>query len=105
MGEPFLDQLESSSEAVIPEVFSLHQNYPNPFNPVTTIRYRLPEDAFVNLTIYDSLGRQVAKLVDGWRNAGTHQVTFDGSNLASGIYIFRLQAGDFNAGGKMVLMK
>ncbi|MBU0518757.1 SBBP repeat-containing protein [bacterium] len=78
---------------------------PNPFNPVTMLSYDLPEAAEINLSVYDVSGRLVAELVDGWRNAGSHEVTFDASNLASGIYLYRLDAGEFSATGKMVLMK
>jgi len=85
--------------------YALSPNYPNPFNPTTTISFALPTATTVNLTVYDLSGRQVATLVNGWRVAGTHEVTFDGSNLASGVYTYRLQAGDFIANGKMALMK
>ena len=78
---------------------------PNPFNPTTTISFALPEAARVTLAVYDVSGRQVAELVNGWRDAGSHEVTFDGSNLTSGIYVYRLTADNFSASGKMVLMK
>ncbi|MBU1130957.1 T9SS type A sorting domain-containing protein [Patescibacteria group bacterium] len=95
----------SPTSQVPPTVYSLSQNYPNPFNPTTTIAFDLVKAGIVKLTVYDLLGCQVAELVNGWRTAGTHEVTFDGSNLASGTYIYRLQAGDFNANGKMALIK
>lgn len=79
--------------------------YPNPFNASTVIRYELREASLVNLEVYDITGRLVAILVKGWREAGTHEVIFDGSSLASGIYIYRLSASNFAASGKMVLMK
>jgi len=85
--------------------FDLLGNYPNPFNPSTTLSFALPEAARMNLSVYDVSGRLVATLVDGWRDAGIHEVIFDGSNLASGIYIYRMNAGDFTANGKMVLIK
>ena len=85
--------------------FRIGDPYPNPFNPATTISFDLPEAAKARLNIYDITGRLVAELVNGWRDAGRHELRFDGSNLASGIYIYRLTAGDFNAMGKMVLMK
>lgn len=78
---------------------------PNPFNPTTTISYQLPVAGFVSLKVYDLQGREVADLINGYRQAGSHEITFDGSNLTSGIYFYRLKAGDFNAIGKMVLMK
>jgi len=65
----------------------------------------LPEASQVTLTVYDVQGQVVAQLVNGWRNAGSHSAAFDGTNLASGIYVYRLTAGSFNATGKMVLMK
>jgi len=96
---------ENLTVANLPTEFELHQNYPNPFNPTTTLSYALPEGSNVKLTVFDVSGRQVAKLVDGYRNAGLHNVQFDAKGLASGIYIYRLTAGSFNATGKMVLMK
>jgi hypothetical protein len=73
----------------------LSQNYPNPFNPSTTIHYALPHQSYVTLTIYDVLGQKVAELVNGVVDAGSHDVKFDGSRLASGVYFYRLQAGGF----------
>ena len=89
----------------IPNVFSLDQNYPNPFNPVTVIRFQLPEDSQVSLIVYDLLGREVSALVQDQKLAGYHQVNFDASNLASGIYIYRIQAGSFVQTKKMMLIK
>lgn len=103
-GEPF-EETTSPAFATIPENFALHQAYPNPFNPATTIAFDLPEASHVKLTIYDLQGRLVTELVNGQRSAGVHEVAFDGSNFASGVYIYRLQAGTFHASGKMVLMK
>jgi len=100
-GEPF----DMEAPAVLPEAFSLNGNHPNPFNPATTINFSLPEASQVTLTVYDVQGQVVAQLVNGWRNAGSHSAAFDGTNLASGIYVYRLTAGSFNATGKMVLMK
>ena len=80
-------------------------NSPNPFNPSTVISYQWPVADIVKLAVYDITGRKVTELVNGWRNAGVHDVTFDASHLASGVYLYRLEAGDFNASGKMVLMK
>ena len=78
---------------------------PNPFNPITAINYQLSADRHVRLQVFDITGQRVATLVDGWRETGSHEVTFDGSQLASGIYIYRLEAGEFEANGKMVLLK
>jgi len=92
-------------QASAPAEFSLHSVYPNPFNPLTTISYALPEAARVTLRIFDVNGRQISELANGWRDAGVHEVTFDATNLASGVYVYRLDAGAFTASGKMVLMK
>ena len=79
--------------------------YPNPFNPSATISYALLEAAQVTLTVYDVSGRQVAELVNGWRDAGVHEVVFDASNLTSGVYIYRIETDNFSAVMKMMLMK
>ena len=78
-----------------PDAFVLHQNYPNPFNPSTTIRYDLPRKSQIHLTVYNTLGQQVATLVQGQQDAGSYEVKFDGSALASGVYFHRLQAGTY----------
>jgi hypothetical protein len=88
-----------------PAVFTLKQNYPNPFNPNTTIKYELPKPSEVRLSVFDLLGREVSLLVNERRDAGGHEVTFDGSHLASGVYFYRLQAGDFVQSKKLLLMK
>jgi hypothetical protein len=80
---------------VAPEMYSLEQNYPNPFNPVTTIRYGLPARSHVTLTVFNALGQEISRLVNGDIEAGYHEVRFDGSNVASGVYYYRLQAGDY----------
>lgn len=89
----------------LPSQFSLLQNYPNPFNPSTTIEYKLPRNAFVVLKIFDVLGREVETLVNGRQNAGDHVAKFEGSDLPSGVYFFRLQAGTYTDTKKMVLLK
>ncbi len=91
--------------AAAPEEYSLGQNYPNPFNPLTTISFGLLEDVHVNLSVYNINGQVVATLVDGVRDASIHEVSFDASQLSSGIYFYRIEAGDFSAVRKMVLMK
>ncbi len=89
-----------------PESFELKQNFPNPFNPTTQISYTIPEDSQVKLTVYNMLGEQVAVLVDSYQSVGTHQVTFDASNLSSGIYIYRLNAGSqFQSRKLMTIIK
>ena len=81
------------------------RNYPNPFNPTTTIQYALTERAPVRLRVYDILGREVAQLVHGSQAAGVHQVPFDGSNLGSGMYMYRLEIADEVFTGRMHLIK
>ena len=92
--------------------FALYQNYPNPFNPTTTIKYSIPKQSVgnenfrsVHLIIYDVLGKKVATLVNEEKPAGVYQVKFDGSNLTSGIYLYRLQAGNFSETKKLLLLK
>jgi len=90
---------------IVPQEFRFDAAHPNPFNPTTILRYELPELSYVHLRIYDVAGRSVATFVDGWRDSGVHEITFDGSLLPSGIYLARLQAGEFTAVQKLVLMK
>ena len=85
--------------------FSLTQNYPNPFNPSTTIRYEIPENQFVTLKVYDLLGKEVATLVNEEKQAGSYSVDFDASNLTTGMYIYKIQTGDFVDTKKMILIK
>jgi Secretion system C-terminal sorting domain len=87
------------------EVFSLSQNYPNPFNPMTQICFGLPKSIVVRIEIFNVLGQKVSVLMDGKRPAGQHMVEFDGSRFASGVYFYRIKAGDFVDVKKMVLMR
>ncbi|HTY37705.1 MAG TPA: T9SS type A sorting domain-containing protein [Bacteroidota bacterium] len=89
----------------VPRTILLEQNYPNPFNPATTIRYALPARAHVTLSVFTALGQQVARLVNENEDAGYHDVRFDGTGLASGLYFYRLQAGDYVATKKLVLLR
>lgn len=89
----------------LPEAFVLNEGYPNPFNPSTVIAYGVPEGGNVGLVVYDVWGREVARLVDGYRDAGHHSVVFDASHLSSGVYLYRLQADSFVASKQIILLK
>ena len=89
----------------IPETYALRQNFPNPFNPSTEILFDLPEDAMVSLVVYDVLGREVARLVQEELRAGTHRARFDAGNFPSGVYFYRIQAGDFQHTSRMTFLK
>ncbi len=80
-------------------------NYPNPFNPTTVIKYDMPKETHVRITVYDVLGRKVETLVDGIETAGIHEVTFDGSRLASGVYFYRLTTPTYSKVMKMLMLK
>jgi hypothetical protein len=92
-------------EYEIPETFELYQNYPNPFNPTTTFRYALPKDGRVVLEVYNLLGQRVRTLVDDEHRAGTYEVVFDGSDLSSGTYFYRIHTPDYTAVRKFILLK
>ena len=89
----------------IPKSFALYQNYPNPFNPTTRIRYALPVGSFVTLALYNNIGQRVQIVARGYEEAGYHEVPLDGGNLASGIYFYRLQAGQFTESKSLILLK
>ena len=97
---------QTRERGVAPTGYALERNYPNPFNPTTTIRFSLPTSAVVDLRVYNVLGEEVAALVEGeTRRAGEHIELFDASGLASGVYVYRLSAGDFMKARKMALVK
>ena len=88
-----------------PTKYSLYQNFPNPFNPKTKIRFDLPKNSKVKLTVFDILGREVTTLIDNVLEVGSHEVILDGSNLTSGVYFYEIDAGDYREMKKMVLLK
>jgi len=92
-------------ENKIPTVFDLKQNYPNPFNPTTTIEYDLPKSSQVKIEIYNLLGKKVKTILDVYKNAGSHKFVFDSNNLASGVYLYRIQADTYTNSKKMILMR
>jgi hypothetical protein len=92
-------------EVVPPKVFALEQNYPNPFNPATTIKYSVPVKGFVTLSIFNVLGQKVTDLINKEVEAGSYQLNFDASNLSSGVYFYKLEAGKFTSIKKMMLIK
>ena len=89
----------------MPARVTLHQNYPNPFNPSTMIRYGLPSRTHVSLVVYNTLGQEVATLVDATEEAGFHEIRFDGSGLASGVYFCRLRADDAVRLNRILLLR
>lgn len=95
----------SIDSPVSPSSYSLSENYPNPFNPSTMINYSLGQAGVVRVVVYNVLGQEVRTLVNDFQNAGSHQIQFDASDLASGVYIYRLETADFTATNKMILMK
>ncbi len=108
--DPTLDADDDNPTATLPTQYELDQNYPNPFNPSTTLRYSLKKGGFVELSIYNILGRKVKTLVSGEQDAGSHDVFWDGRNdsgdpVASGLYFYRLTAGDYVNTKKMLLVK
>ncbi|MBK6878310.1 MAG: T9SS type A sorting domain-containing protein [Ignavibacteria bacterium] len=98
---------QSSSE--VPEAYSLEQNYPNPFNPSTTIKFAIPQGSLskviAKLVIYNTLGAEVATLINNELSAGNYEVEFDASNFASGVYFYRLTAGAFSETKRMMVVK
>jgi hypothetical protein len=89
----------------VPAEFVLSQNFPNPFNPSTRINYFIPKESFVNIKVYDFLGREVADLVNETKSTGSYELMFDASSLPSGTYFYSMIAGDYSATMKMILVK
>jgi len=107
---PSSERFILNKESVIPVTFVLHQNFPNPFNPITTLRYDLPSDALVTLSIYDMLGKEITQLVNTTQQAGFKSVKWDatdsmGKPVSAGVYLYQIQAGEFVQTKKMVLLK
>jgi len=104
-----IDYLEVTTEigdvTNLPDNFTLYQNFPNPFNPVTTIRFQIPSEEFVAIKIYNTLGQEIRTIFNEFKKTGVYEVLFDGSDLSSGIYVYRITAGNFTAVKKMVLMR
>ncbi len=85
--------------------YKLYQNFPNPFNPVTSIRYSIPKNSFVSIKLYDILGREIRILISKEEKAGSHEIKLDGSNLSSGVYFYRMSAGNFTESKKLIILK
>jgi hypothetical protein len=101
----YINAVEGVSEVKYPAEYSLSQNYPNPFNPSTRIKYALPKDGFVNLKLYDIMGREVATFVTGYKKRGWYEFEFNASRLSSGFYIYKLKVNDYISIKKMILLK
>ena len=96
---------ENTVSLNVPDRFELSQNYPNPFNPTTNIKFSIPNSGNISLKVYDRLGKEVADLADGFRNAGTYEISFDASDLTSGVYFYKLAVNDIVNTKKMTLIK
>ncbi len=97
--------VDVSDNDYIPSSYSLSQNYPNPFNPTTNFKFSIPQAEFVNLTIYDAMGRVVETLHNGELTPGTYEANWNASNYPSGVYFYKLSSADFNQTKKMILLK
>ncbi|MDZ7378063.1 MAG: T9SS type A sorting domain-containing protein, partial [candidate division KSB1 bacterium] len=89
----------------VPVEYALHQNYPNPFNPTTTVKFAVAKPGNVTIAVYNMLGQKVATLVNGYHQAGTYAATWDATGMASGVYFYKIEAGDFTAVKKMTLLR
>ena len=102
--------IDVDTETALPGALVLYQNYPNPFNPITTLHYDLPENSYVNVTVYDMLGRAVKTLVNSTQDAGIKSVVWNAANdygnpVSAGVYLYQIKAGDFVQTRKMILLK
>ena len=109
-GMPNTQELSLNNNLVIPDQYIVHQNYPNPFNPVTTLRYDLPENSYVNITIYNMLGKEVKTLIDQTQDAGYRSVIWNATNnygkpVSAGIYLYQIQVDEYMQTKKMVLLE
>jgi len=89
----------------VPDEYKLYQNYPNPFNPSTNIKYQIPNNGFVSIKVFDILGKEITTLVNEKQSSGTYEVTFDGGDLSSGIYFYKLETDGFSEVKKLILLK
>jgi hypothetical protein len=97
--------LNEEVEIAAPNSYDLSQNYPNPFNPTTKIKYSVPVEGFVNISVFNLLGEKVANIVNSLHKAGNYEFTFDASDLASGMYIYRMESGNYVSIKKMMILK
>ena len=105
-----IDELNSENplsiyDQITPDRYSIYNIYPNPFNPITSIEYSLPENATIELTIYNNHGRKIQSLVQGFQTAGYHSINWNAFNYPSGIYLIRLESGTYSKTQKVVLIK
>ncbi|MCA9742443.1 T9SS type A sorting domain-containing protein [candidate division KSB1 bacterium] len=105
IGDQFTTPVEANDNALIPSAYELSQNYPNPFNPSTSIQYALPKTGQVSIVLFNTLGQKVKTLVDEVKQAGTHRIRLNATELPSGIYFYKIVAGDFTSTKKMIFMK
>ena len=94
-----------SNNDIVPSKYILSQNYPNPFNPSTNINFEIPKNEFVTLKVFDNLGKEIQTLVSGEIKAGSYNYTFYAANISSGVYYYKITAGNFAAVKKMILIK
>ena len=95
----------SNNELLLPTEYALYNAYPNPFNPVTVIKYAVPQAGTISITIHDMVGREIAHLYHGSQTIGYHQISWDASDYASGIYFIKMVAGDYISTHKLMLIK